>query len=127
MAGAMRLGELTHLMESRLIEGDALAEASPELFEALETDLDRIAYVLDRLRDGESNVALPWVAASDETPAAATAAPAEVAAPAMDEALRAVTVAPPSEAVEPEVAASGVDAIAPAEPAAVTLPPMPPV
>ena len=61
MAGAMRLGELTHLMESRLIDGDDLAPATPERFEALDTDLDRVAYVLDKLRAGETNVALPWV------------------------------------------------------------------
>ena len=123
MAGAMRLGELTHLMESRLIEGDALAEASPELFEALETDLDRIAYVLDRLRDGESNVPLPWVAAADEAPIVAAAVPAEIAAPASDAALQSVTSGPPPEAAEPDVTARGADAIADAEPVSVTPPP----
>jgi chemosensory pili system protein ChpA (sensor histidine kinase/response regulator) len=87
MAGAMRLGELTHLMESRLLDGDGLAAATPELFEALETDLDRIAYVLDKLREGQVNVALPWLAAPDEAPlvdptvAAATSAP-EASVPA---------------------------------------------
>jgi chemosensory pili system protein ChpA (sensor histidine kinase/response regulator) len=76
MAGAMRLGELTHLMESRLLQGDEIAAASPERFEALDTDLDRIAYVLDRLRAGESNVALPWLeAAAEPTHAEADAAP----------------------------------------------------
>ncbi len=126
MAGAMRLGELTHLMESRLLEGDALAEASPELFEALETDLDRIAYVLDRLRDGESNVPLPWVAAADEAPIVAAAVPAELAAPASDAALPSVTSEPLPEAAEPDVAARGADAIADAEPVSVTpLPQLP--
>ena len=84
MAGAMRLGELTHLMESRLLEGDGLAEGSPERFEALDTDLDRVAFVLDRLRAGEMNVALPWVAggeamAVDEAAEPAAAMPARVA------------------------------------------------
>jgi chemosensory pili system protein ChpA (sensor histidine kinase/response regulator) len=119
MAGAMRLGELTHLMESRLVEGDEFAAASPELFEALETDLDRIAYVLDRLRDGESNVALPWIATADEA-AAVAPVPEEVAAPAVDAALRSVTAEPPCEPVEPEVPVSGVDAIVPAAMAAAT-------
>jgi chemosensory pili system protein ChpA (sensor histidine kinase/response regulator) len=59
MAGAMRLGELTHLMESRLLLGDAPAPATPELFEALDTDLDHIAFVLDALREGRTNVPLP--------------------------------------------------------------------
>ena len=67
MAGAMRLGELTHLMESRLLDGDELAAGTPERFEALDTDLDRVAYVLDRLRAGESNVALPWLDSRSET------------------------------------------------------------
>ena len=71
MAGAMRLGELTHLMESRLLDGDGLAQGSPALFEALDTDLDHIACVLDALRTGEVNVPLPWLA----TPEAAAVEP----------------------------------------------------
>src|SRR5213078_1297122 len=59
MAGAMRLGELTHLMESRLLHGDAPREPTPDLFEALDADLDHIAFVLDALREGHSNVPLP--------------------------------------------------------------------
>ena len=59
MAGAMRLGELAHQMESRLSIGDALVASTPELFEALDTDLDRIGYVLDALREGRTNVDLP--------------------------------------------------------------------
>ena len=55
----MRLGELTHLMESRLLQGDSLREATPDLFEALDTDLDHIAFVLDALREGRTNVPLP--------------------------------------------------------------------
>ncbi len=72
MAGAMRLGELTHGMESRLLAGDALAKPTPELFETLDTDLDRLAFVLDRLQKGEVNTLLPWL----ETAAPAPAAPA---------------------------------------------------
>ena len=62
MAGAMRLGELTHLMESRLDVGGVPAAATPALFDALDDDLDRIAFVLEALREGKSNVPLPWVA-----------------------------------------------------------------
>jgi len=62
MAGAMRLGELTHRMESRLMDGESLAQPTPELFEALDTDLDHISYVLDALRAGRTNVPLPWLA-----------------------------------------------------------------
>jgi len=74
MAGAMRLGQLTHLMESDLAVGDAPAGASPEFFESMETSLDRIAFVLDRLRSGETNSRLPWVAERpDEVPVATVA------------------------------------------------------
>ena len=34
---------------------------TPELFDALETDLDRLAFVLDRLQKGEFNARLPWL------------------------------------------------------------------
>jgi len=74
MAGAMRLGELAHLMESRLSTGDELEPGTPELFEALDTDLDRIAYVLDALGAGKTNVALPGTADAQETRVAADAA-----------------------------------------------------
>ena len=80
MAGAMRLGQLTHLMESHLGQGD-VPSATPEFFETLETSLDRIAYLLDRLRSGETNTRLPWVAeAPEEVPVATVAAAAEGAA-----------------------------------------------
>jgi chemosensory pili system protein ChpA (sensor histidine kinase/response regulator) len=82
MAGAMRLGELTHRMESRLLAGDGLAEPTPELFEALDTDLDHVAYVLDRLQRGEFNTPLPWLAAEAS---ASAEVPAPVAAPAAHE------------------------------------------
>ena len=40
-----------------------LALPSPELFDALDNDLDHIAFVLDRLQKGEVDTALPWVGA----------------------------------------------------------------
>ncbi|HEX8741326.1 MAG TPA: Hpt domain-containing protein [Casimicrobiaceae bacterium] len=76
MAGAMRLGELAHRMESRLSTEESAPIAGHELFEALDTDLDRIGFVLDALRDGRSNVALPWLAAAPEAAAPETGAPA---------------------------------------------------
>ena len=66
MAGAMRLGELTHRMESRLLDGDGLSPPAPALFDSLDTDLDRLAFVLDALRHGRINVPLPWVATAAE-------------------------------------------------------------
>jgi chemosensory pili system protein ChpA (sensor histidine kinase/response regulator) len=50
MAGAMRLGELTHLMESRLMVGESAVAPSPELFDALDNDLDQQASLLDQLQ-----------------------------------------------------------------------------
>jgi chemosensory pili system protein ChpA (sensor histidine kinase/response regulator) len=75
MAGAMRLGELAHLMESRMATDDALVAATPELFEELDTDIDRIGYVLDGLRAGKTNLALPG---SPEPPTAMEAATASL-------------------------------------------------
>ncbi|MEP6942527.1 MAG: Hpt domain-containing protein [Betaproteobacteria bacterium] len=83
MAGAMRLGELTHLMESRLPDGDAMTRPGAVLLDTLDTDLDRIAYVLDRLHKGEVDSALPWVqveaSAEDAGPSVAPTKSAVVA------------------------------------------------
>jgi chemosensory pili system protein ChpA (sensor histidine kinase/response regulator) len=82
MAGAMRLGELTHRMESRLSFNDAPVAASVELFEALDTDLDRISFVLDALREGRANVPLPWLADAAAAAAPTDGARAQAQAPA---------------------------------------------
>ncbi len=84
MAGAMRLGELAHRMESRLMVGEEPAAATPALFEALDADLDDIAFLLEGLRAGKSNLELPWVAqakaaAAPQEPAAVESAPPEIA------------------------------------------------
>ncbi len=58
MAGAMRLGELTHIMESRVIavlEGQA--EANNAMHEALQDEFDRMADAIDRLKSGTPNAA----------------------------------------------------------------------
>lgn len=55
MAGCMRLGELTHIMESRVIavlEGGMTADGS--VFDTLESQFDRMASDVDRLRLGET-------------------------------------------------------------------------
>ena len=92
MAGAMRLGELAHLMESRLVIGDAPVSGSTELFETLDGDLDRIAFVLDALREGRTNVALTWATERDEALAAA-----EPAAPVGSDVPGAAPASPPAE------------------------------
>ena len=97
MAGAMRLGELTHHMESRLLAGDRLVEPTPELFDALETDLDRLAFVLDRLQKGEVNSPLPWLAV-EEAPAPAGPAPLTVVTAAAPRPIGAEAAAAPAEA-----------------------------
>ena len=54
MVGAMRLGELTHVMESRVIaviEGQLAA--SREIFDTLEAQLDRVADGVERMKRGE--------------------------------------------------------------------------
>ncbi|MHB1083269.1 MAG: Hpt domain-containing protein [Thiobacillus sp.] len=54
MVGAMRLGELTHVMESRVvavIEGHL--SASADVFDTLEVQLDRVADTVERLKQGD--------------------------------------------------------------------------
>ncbi len=87
MAGAMRLGELTHIMESRVIavlEGQMSADAA--MLEKLEEEFDHLAAAVDRLKSGAPE---PVETAHLETETAdadvlvpAVAAPAEGAAPA---------------------------------------------
>jgi chemosensory pili system protein ChpA (sensor histidine kinase/response regulator) len=54
MAGAIRLGELTHLMESRVEAAVQAETASPELFEDLELKMDRLSLDLDRMQEGRA-------------------------------------------------------------------------
>jgi len=64
MVGAMRLGELTHVMESRVIaviEGQLAASA--DVFGTLEVQLDRLHDAVERLKQGGP------AAAAEETPA----------------------------------------------------------
>ena len=51
MAGAMGLGELTHHMETRIENAVALGSLPVSLFDGLETSLDRMGYLLDRLQN----------------------------------------------------------------------------
>jgi chemosensory pili system protein ChpA (sensor histidine kinase/response regulator) len=97
MAGAMRLGELTHRMESRLHDSDARAEPLPALFELLETDFDHLAFLLDALRRGEVNIELPGTA-----PAPAAARPSASSRPGVPEAaVPIVSALPPRAAAVP--------------------------
>ncbi len=69
MVGAMRLGELTHVMESRVIaviEGHLAA--SNDVFETLEAQLDRLAEIVERLKQGDLSPMIEDVAAPLEAP-----------------------------------------------------------
>jgi len=97
MAGAMRLGEIAHRTETRLSVNDMPVAPTSELFEALDTDLDRISFVLEALREGKANVALPWLTAATEiAPAAPEAAPAEAGTAAAMPAAPATTQTAPA-------------------------------
>jgi len=57
MAGAMRLGELTHVMESRVIaviEGQL--EADQDIFDKLEAEFDRLSDAVERLKSGDASI-----------------------------------------------------------------------
>ncbi len=82
MVGAMRLGELTHVMESRVIaviEGHL--NASAEVFDTLEAQVDRLADTVDRLKQGDFTPILDDVAAPLQAPVEPVLADAAEAAP----------------------------------------------
>lgn len=62
MAGAMRLGELTHQMETQVIDALNEAEIPAGLFDQLENEFDRLADALERLKRGETAVEAPEAA-----------------------------------------------------------------
>jgi chemosensory pili system protein ChpA (sensor histidine kinase/response regulator) len=78
MAGAIRLGELTHLMESRIeaaIEANAF---TPELFSELEEKMDRLSADVERMRAGPAE---PQPSAGVAAPGQDRPKAAEIAAP----------------------------------------------
>jgi chemosensory pili system protein ChpA (sensor histidine kinase/response regulator) len=80
MVGAMRLGELTHVMESRVIaviEGQLAAGS--EVFDALESQLDRLHDAVDRLKQGDLTPVADEAAAPLEAPVEPVLSPAEAA------------------------------------------------
>ncbi len=57
MAGAMRLGELTHVMESRVIaviEGQL--KVDHDIFDRLEAEFDRLSDAVERLKSGDASI-----------------------------------------------------------------------
>ena len=62
MAGAMRLGELTHNMEAQVLAAVESGHLPPDLFDTLENEFDRMADVLEQLHHGpqpEAEAAAP--------------------------------------------------------------------
>ena len=67
MAGAMRLGEVAHSLETRLLEvGDEPASA---VFDSFDEYIDDIAFLLERLTRGEKDAVLPRFASLTAAPA----------------------------------------------------------
>lgn len=91
MVGAMRLGELTHVMESRVIAvSEGQLAAGSEVFDTLEAQFDRLVDAVERLRQGdlaepsdaEAPLAAPVEPVLNPAQAADTAAAAETFGPA---------------------------------------------
>jgi chemosensory pili system protein ChpA (sensor histidine kinase/response regulator) len=106
MAGVMRLGELVHRMEDRVVAA-MKGKRSGELWDELDNYADRISSALDRLRGGGAGgTEAPPERKADAAPEVAAASEAKAAAP--DESAEAATaVAPATEAIQakPEVPA----------------------
>jgi chemosensory pili system protein ChpA (sensor histidine kinase/response regulator) len=79
MAGAIRLGELTHLMESRIEYALEAGELAAELFEDLEAKMDRLSADLERLGQSPAAPAAPAAKAQTAGAPAAPAAKAQTA------------------------------------------------
>ena len=105
MAGAMRLGEVAHSLETRLL--DAGDEPTPALFDHFDEHLDDIAFLLERLTRGETDVVLPRFATLAPTST-------ETLEPEFDTADAGIaadsTVAVPTEASTPAAIVSAVTA-----------------
>jgi chemosensory pili system protein ChpA (sensor histidine kinase/response regulator) len=87
MAGAMRLGELVHRMEDRVVSA-MKGKRDGALWDELDSYADRIGSALERLRSGgvEMETAVPAPAAEAQVPAQqAAVAEAQVPAPAAAE------------------------------------------
>jgi chemosensory pili system protein ChpA (sensor histidine kinase/response regulator) len=76
MAGAIRLGELTHIMESDVESALEAGQLPPELFGELELKMDRVSADLDRMKQHHVPARAPAPA-----PAVAAIDPAAVAEP----------------------------------------------
>jgi len=81
MAGAMNLGEFTHLLESRVEDILRAGSATPNFIDEIESGCDTLAQATERLRRGEAGIPEPVAAPTGEAAvatAAAVAVPLEV-------------------------------------------------
>ncbi|MBA4380949.1 MAG: hypothetical protein C0406_00140 [Sideroxydans sp.] len=79
MAGAMRLGELTHRVEDRVSKAISKNTLDDALWNEMDNYLDRIAHAIDELQNPQAAVA------ADEAPTTITeATPAPIAAPVLE-------------------------------------------
>ena len=81
MAGAMNLGEFTHLLESRVEDILRAGSATPAFIDEIESGCDTLAQATERLRRGEAGIPEPVAAPAGEAAvatAAAVAVPLEV-------------------------------------------------
>jgi len=105
MAGAMGLGELTHHMETRIENAVALGSLPGALFDGLETSLDRMGYLYERLQNPALLDPVLEASRADETPPEAAVTAETLAAPA-----EAAEVAEAAEAAEVSQGATPRDA-----------------
>lgn len=74
MAGAMNLGEATHLLEARVEEAVRAAEATPAFIDEIEAGCDGLIQAVERLRAGpETTVPPETVARNEAAPVVAAA------------------------------------------------------
>jgi len=89
MAGAMRLGEITHAIETRVDETSRAGEVTSETIEEIHASLDAVQQIIDRLQSGES-LAQPLATTAESVGVPSLQATSAAAA-------EAVVVAPPVE------------------------------
>ncbi len=54
MAGAMRLGEITHAIETRVDDANRTGEVTSEVIDEIHASLDAVQQIIERLQSGES-------------------------------------------------------------------------
>ena len=87
MAGAMNLGEVTHMLEARVEEAMRAGQATPVFIDEIETGCDTLVQAVERLRAGPEEVAVEEIpAVTGETVTPAVVQPLHVEAEAETEA-----------------------------------------